>query len=113
MLLDMNRNTRPEINGLTIDAESRCVHYGGPRDVVAIKCYCCDSYYPCYRCHEARADHPLQPWPRHRFDANAILCGACGTQMSITTYLQVQACPHCSHAFNAGCGSHHAIYFQL
>ena len=49
------------VYGQTIDDQTRCVHYGTPADVVAIKFFCCRRYYPCHRCHEDSAGHPAAP----------------------------------------------------
>ncbi|GMA92604.1 CHY zinc finger protein [Homoserinibacter gongjuensis] len=83
------------IHGLPVDAETRCVHWHGPTDVVAIRFPCCDRFYPCHDCHEAVADHPAAVWPVRRREEHAILCGMCGTTHAIATYLAVEGCPNC------------------
>lgn len=97
--------------GKTVDDQTRCVHYSGPTDVVAIKFKCCGSYYPCFECHRECADHEAQQWPVNEWDENAILCGVCRTEQRIRTYLSALACPHCSAAFNEGCRMHRHLYF--
>jgi uncharacterized CHY-type Zn-finger protein len=100
------------LRGLEVDAETRCAHYDGPRDVVAFRFACCDVYYPCFRCHRAVADHAPTRWPAARRDEPAVLCGACGHPMSAAAYLRADhACPHCGTAFNPGCAAHHDRYF--
>ena len=33
--------------GATVDDQTRCVHYAGPLDIVAIRFHCCGEFYPC------------------------------------------------------------------
>ena len=106
--------TRHGVRGLGVDAETRCVHWRSPRDVVAIRMRCCGDYYACKDCHAALAGHAAQVWPRAEWDALAVLCGACGSEMSIRTYLGCgDACPACGAGFNPGCRLHHHFYFEL
>jgi uncharacterized CHY-type Zn-finger protein len=37
--------------GGVVDDQTRCVHYHGPTDVIAMRFKCCDAYFPCLRCH--------------------------------------------------------------
>lgn len=102
------------VRGLGLDAQSRCAHWHGPTDVVAIRMACCGVYYACIDCHTALADHPAQPWPATSGDARAVLCGACGHEMSIAAYLSSGSqCPACAHPFNPGCQRHWPHYFTL
>lgn len=103
----------PQVLGPTVDAQTRCAHYAGPFDVVAILFFCCGRWYPCMRCHEACEAHPIRPWPRSRHDAEALLCGVCAHRMSIASYLRAEACPSCAAGFNPGCAAHHSLYFEL
>ena len=103
----------PEIRGLEIDPEGRCRHWHGPTDVVAIQLPCCDGYFACHACHDAIAGHPIERWPRDRFDAEAVLCGACGETLTISAYLEATACPACDTRFNPRCALHHPIYFDV
>jgi uncharacterized CHY-type Zn-finger protein len=97
-----------------VDAETRCIHYGGPTDVVALRLACCDAFYPCHRCHAEATDHPAQVWPRARFDEPSILCGACRTTMTWPAYLASDhACPACGAAFNPGCAAHTDRYAEV
>lgn len=100
------------LRGVDVDASTRCAHYLGPRDRIAIQFPCCGVYYPCHACHEALADHPAERWPADRFEAPAILCGACRSTLSIHTYLACgHTCPRCGAAFNPGCAAHRELYF--
>lgn len=103
----------PVVKGLVVDGQARCEHYASDTDIVAIKFHCCGVYYPCYRCHEACADHEITRWPANQLDRRVILCGACKTEMSIGAYLKAAECPDCGAAFNPGCRVHHRIYFDV
>ncbi|WP_290814015.1 CHY zinc finger protein [Halovivax sp.] len=101
------------VRGVDVDAETRCAHYDGDRDVVALKFACCESYHPCFRCHESVADHEAEPWPRVRFDEPAVLCGVCGTELTPPAYLDAEhRCPACDAPFNPGCEAHADRYFE-
>jgi uncharacterized CHY-type Zn-finger protein len=53
-------------------------------------------------------------WPIAERDRKAILCGACGLEMSIHDYLAcADRCPACAAHFNPGCASHHHLYFEV
>ena len=101
------------VHGETLDDETRCVHYGGPTDVIAIRFKCCDRWYPCYECHAAGSDHVAEVWPAVEFDRQAVLCGACGQELSIKEYLSCSpTCPRCSASFNPACAKHYHLYFE-
>jgi len=101
------------LRGVGVDDETRCLHYNSPRDVVAIRFACCDTYYPCHACHEACTDHDAERWPTDRFDDPAVLCGACRESLTVEAYLGCEdACPNCGAAFNPGCAAHHDRYFE-
>jgi uncharacterized CHY-type Zn-finger protein len=106
-------SARVTIFGQVVDDETRCVHWHGPSDVVAMKFACCDRYYPCFDCHEADADHVAVQWPVSRFAEPAVLCGACGDEMSVTAYLATTDCPSCGALFNPGCSLHAHLYFAV
>jgi uncharacterized CHY-type Zn-finger protein len=100
------------VRGLALDAQSRCAHWHGPSDIVAIKFFCCGAYFACHECHAELAGHPAQVWPREQFDQLAVMCGACSHQQTIAEYLaDFSQCPQCGAAFNPRCALHHPLYF--
>ena len=103
-----------EVKGIGVDPQTRCAHYANPQDVIAIKFYCCQTYYPCYSCHDAVAEHTPMPWPSDQFDEKAILCGVCGWEMTITEYMNSHfSCPNCEAEFNPRCQNHYGLYFEI
>jgi uncharacterized CHY-type Zn-finger protein len=101
------------VKGKPIDSETRCVHYRSPLDIIAIKFKCCNEYYPCFECHEETAEHVAMRWPKAEWDAKAILCGHCKSELSIHEYLNSQnRCPVCKSNFNPGCEKHYHLYFE-
>jgi uncharacterized CHY-type Zn-finger protein len=110
---DLDERFPVPLRGIAVDPETRCTHYDGSRDVVALRFGCCEAYYPCHRCHDETADHPAQPWPRDRFDEPAVLCGVCRTALTARAYLASDhVCPACGAAFNPGCAAHRDLYFE-
>ena len=96
-----------------VGPETRCAHYHGETDVIAIRFACCDTYYPCHACHEAVADHEAEVWPREDFDQKAVLCGVCGTELTVAEYLDSGSeCTACGAGFNPGCARHRHLYFE-
>jgi uncharacterized CHY-type Zn-finger protein len=104
---------RPRVYGATVDAHTRCEHYAGPTDIIAIKFRCCDRFYPCFRCHADAESHPAAQWAPTEWAERAILCGDCGQTLTIAAYRSVSACPSCGSAFNDGCRLHAHLYFQV
>jgi uncharacterized CHY-type Zn-finger protein len=105
---------RPEVYGIDVDPETRCTHYHSERDIIAIKFKCCGRYYSCNQCHQALADHPAVPWSREEFDEKAILCGACGRELTIHEYMTcAYHCPYCGAAFNPRCERDYPLYFEV
>lgn len=103
---------RPLVHGLELDSETRCRHWRSKRDIVAIRMKCCGLYYACKDCHEALAGHPIETWPEAEWGTQAVLCGACGREMSIRDYLGGNdACPNCGARFNPACRHHRHFYF--
>lgn len=101
------------VHGVDVGPETRCRHFDGPRDIIALRFGCCESYYPCSQCHDAVTAHDSEPWPRARFADPAVLCGVCGERLSVDAYLAADfACPACSAAFNPGCATHYDRYFE-
>jgi uncharacterized CHY-type Zn-finger protein len=44
----------------------------------------------------------------------AVLCGNCGNEMTINTYLSSNnRCPSCQAAFNPNCSLHYHLYFEI
>ncbi|QDP40322.1 CHY zinc finger protein [Radiobacillus deserti] len=98
--------------GSLVDDKTRCSHYHGPSDIIAILFPCCQRFYPCYKCHEEHSDHPLLKWKKQAFDSKAILCGECGSTLTIHEYVSHSACPTCHASFNPGCKLHYPVYFE-
>jgi uncharacterized CHY-type Zn-finger protein len=105
---------RVPLRGARVDPETRCEHWDSSVDVIALRFGCCETYYPCFECHEAVADHDPVVWPRERFDEAAVLCGVCRETITAVRYLDGgDACPHCGAEFNPGCRAHRDRYFEL
>ena len=103
---------RPEVRGIDLDAQTRCAHYKTDLDIIAVRMRCCGVYYACKDCHEALADHPIEVWPQAEWGQTAVLCGACGFELSIAQYMASgYTCPDCGAAFNPGCRNHYRFYF--
>lgn len=110
----MGISHKPIVKGKLQDDEGRCIHWNTKLDIVSIKFYCCDTYYPCYKCHEETADHYVKTWPETERDRIAVLCGVCSHEMSINQYLNSRdECPNCAAAFNPNCRHHWAMYFDI
>jgi uncharacterized CHY-type Zn-finger protein len=107
------RPARPAVHGAAIDSATRCVHYNGPTDIVAIKFRCCGRFYPCFSCHAEAESHPARRWAPAEWTEQAILCGACGQTLSIAEYRGASGCPACGAAFNDGCRLHAHLYFEV
>lgn len=101
-----------QILGSPVDAQTRCIHYRSALDIIAIKFWCCQQYYPCYLCHQESADHPAAQWPVEERGSEAILCGVCRRELTIAHYMMVTACPQCEAQFNPGCRQHAHLYFE-
>ncbi|WP_083205267.1 CHY zinc finger protein [Bacillus sp. FJAT-27264] len=103
-----------KVYGVQMDSQTRCRHYHSPIDIIAIRFACCDAYYPCYECHEEVGCHSAARWGKHQRDEKAILCGACGYQLTIHEYMTCGSlCPACKTAFNPGCQNHYHLYFEM
>jgi uncharacterized CHY-type Zn-finger protein len=108
------RPTRPEVRGVNLDPQTRCLHYHGPTDIIAVRMKCCGVYYACKDCHIALADHPIEVWPESEWNRNAVLCGACGAELTIHGYFNGEfRCQACQAHFNPGCSNHYRFYFQV
>lgn len=101
------------VRGVEVGSETRCAHYDTDRDVVALKFGCCGAYYPCFRCHEAVADHDAERLPVDGSES-AVLCGVCGAELTAREFVEGEhRCPDCGVAFNPGCADHYDRYFHL
>lgn len=114
----MSAETARLIGGVKVlgatDDETRCAHYHSPRDIIAIKFKCCERWFSCYECHAEIADHKAQTWTIDERDTPAILCGACGHQLSINEYFACNSvCPQCQGLFNPNCALHYDLYFEM
>jgi uncharacterized CHY-type Zn-finger protein len=102
------------VYGVEVDSQTRCKHYHSDVDIIAIRFSCCGSYYPCFECHKEVADHPAERWSKSQMDTKAILCGACGHELTIAEYVSGESvCPACLAHFNKGCKTHYHLYFDL
>jgi uncharacterized CHY-type Zn-finger protein len=101
------------VEGLSVDPQTRCAHYRGPTDIIAIKFACCGRWFPCFECHAEVAGHDAEVWPTAKFGERAILCGVCGGELIIEEYLACDAlCPTCGSEFNPRCSLHYHLYFE-
>ena len=97
-----------------MDAQTRCAHYHGPTDVIAMRFRCCGEWFPCIECHREVAGHEVEVWPLAERDREAVLCGVCGRRLTIAEYLGCDStCPACGAAFNPGCANHWHHYFEM
>lgn len=102
------------VHGIEVDPQTRCAHYHTPIDIIAIRFPCCGAYYPCYECHLEAADHSPAVWGKEQTEEKAVLCGACGKELTIREYVTSgSACPGCGAPFNPGCRGHYPLYFDL
>jgi len=103
-----------EVLGVDVQPDTRCGHYHSPRDIVAIRFKCCNRYFSCHACHAELTDHTSVVWSTAEYHEKAILCGACGMELTIAEYLGCHsACPRCEASFNPGCESHYYLYFDI
>ena len=53
------------VQGIDVDAQTRCAHWQGPMDVIALRMKCCGAWFPCFECHAALAITPRRSghWP--------------------------------------------------
>ncbi len=99
--------------GVDVDSQTRCAHWHGELDIIAIKFKCCRRYFPCYECHAKLETHQPEVWVRTEFSEKAVLCGGCGFQLAINEYLECDSiCPRCAGNFNPGCANHYHLYFK-
>jgi len=106
------RSDQPQVHGLTVDSQTRCVHYHGPTDVVAMRLACCAGFWPCHACHDEQADHPIRVVPREDVGLPRVLCGVCRHVMTVEQYRGASRCPRCAAEFNPRCAAHAHLYFE-
>lgn len=100
------------VRGVDVGPETRCRHYRTELDVIAIRFPCCDTFFPCFECHAAVTDHDAERWGADDSTANAVLCGVCGSVLTVREYVDCgDDCPECGAAFNPGCRTHYDRYF--
>jgi uncharacterized CHY-type Zn-finger protein len=108
-----NQPDAPEVKGIGLDPNTRCLHYHSDLDVIAIRMRCCGEYYACIDCHAAMAGHAPEVWPRSEWKNAAVLCGVCLFEMSVLEYMaSANRCPRCAAPFNPGCRNHYHLYFE-
>lgn len=89
------------IFGKLVDWQNRCVQWHSKLDGIAIKFKYYETYYPCFSCHEDTTGHEPKVWPRAKFGAKVILCGVCGTGLTINEYLRSNiTSPNCRTILN-------------
>ena len=74
------------IYGDLIDKETRCIDYHGPTDIVALKCFACQKYYPCFLCHNRHETHNFQAYPEKLKKDKVVFCGSCQRELTIESY---------------------------
>jgi uncharacterized CHY-type Zn-finger protein len=103
-----------EVSGVDVDPETRCAHYHGPNDIVALKFKCCGKWFPCHHCHDEIARHAAEVWAEEEFDEPVVLCGGCGHRTSAREYFECDStCPGCGRSFNPNCAKHAHYYFAV
>jgi uncharacterized CHY-type Zn-finger protein len=108
-----SRPAPPRVMGVDLDPNNRCAHFHTELDIIAIKLRCCGEYYGCKECHDDLAGHGLEAWRREEYDTTAVLCGACGAELTIREYLDCGSrCPACGAGFNPRCSNHYRFYFS-
>jgi uncharacterized CHY-type Zn-finger protein len=102
------------VKGQVIDDQTRCSHYHTQLDIIALKFKCCNTYYPCYSCHQEKADHSATTWELNERSEKAVLCGVCGNELTIQEYLNSNnTCGKCQSLFNPNCKKHYHLYFKV
>ena len=102
----------PTIYGDLVDQMTRCTDYSKDTDIIALRCFSCRKYYPCYRCHNRHENHLFEAYPEYLEKDKVVYCGACQTELTINEYKGQSVCPRCSHPFNPNCKRHYHIYFK-
>ncbi|WP_335872449.1 CHY zinc finger protein [Bacillus sp. 2205SS5-2] len=106
-------NSNVTVKGIEMDEQTRCCHYSSELDIIALKFKCCQTYFPCYQCHEELTGHVPILWGKQEKQTKAILCGSCWNELTIEAYQSCQErCPNCRARFNPGCANHYHLYFD-
>lgn len=104
------------LDGNILDDQTRCVHYHTDLDIIALKFKCCNTYYPCYQCHDQVTDHEVEKFDITKNDHElVVLCGGCKTELTFEEYSRNDpiSCINCSRRFNSGCKDHYELYFEM
>ena len=103
---------KAQIYGKLVDKESRCEHWHGPLDVIALRFKCCNRYYACYECHQELVPHVTERYNINDETVPLVICGVCKLEMSFAAYGDSLQCPNCRSQFNPGCKLHYDMYFM-
>ncbi|KZO96314.1 hypothetical protein CALVIDRAFT_515151 [Calocera viscosa TUFC12733] len=101
--------------GVGLDAQTRCNHWHGPSDIIALRFKCCGQFYACHACHVELADHePIRYRVRDDPEVYAVLCGVCSHEHTVDNYLgrEGDCCAKCGASWNPGCRLHTKLYFD-
>ncbi|KAH3687505.1 hypothetical protein WICPIJ_001512 [Wickerhamomyces pijperi] len=105
-----------ELKGQFTDTQTRCIHYHTELDIIALKFKCCQTYYPCFQCHQENK-HPTVKYCQQDLDQGekVVLCGVCKSQLTFKEYLNAgnYRCINCESRFNPGCELHYDLYFDM
>ncbi|KAH7377865.1 zinc finger CHY domain-containing protein [Pyrenochaeta sp. MPI-SDFR-AT-0127] len=103
----------PVVRGLSVTPLTQCLHWHSALDIIAIKHFCCNTFYACISCHDACEPHKSGAWPRSQRGERAVLCGRCKYVLSIEEYMASGSrCTRCESGFNPGCKGHWGLYFE-
>lgn len=101
------------IRGHLVDAQSRCIHWNSPLDIIGLKFKCCHQFYACYSCHQELNGHTCQKYDLlEEPHEKVVMCGVCHHRLSFQEYSEDLSCPSCNSAFNPGCKLHYHLYFE-
>src|ERR1700723_2096011 len=92
-----------DVRGVNLDAQTRCEHYRGSTDIIAIKMKCCGEYYACKDCHQSLARHPIEVGPKSECAQTPSPRAPAPTELTINQYMHCDSrCPNCRAPFNPG-----------
>ncbi|EGW30027.1 uncharacterized protein SPAPADRAFT_144251 [Spathaspora passalidarum NRRL Y-27907] len=103
------------LKGQLVDKHSRCIHYHTTIDIIALKYKCCQTYYPCFQCHQELTNHKVEKYNLTDLESiKVVLCGECYNELLFDEYKNNQMkCVYCHHEFNPGCSLHYDLYFDI